>query len=209
MPSAPAVLPACGGTCGNGRNGEKMKICVYCSSSKKLNGKYYAAGLDFGRALARRGHSLIYGGYGEGIMGQVARGVSGCGGKITAVVPRIFDRPDFIYGNCAEIVKTADMRSRKQTMECLADCFAVLPGGIGTLDEMFEACCLNILGELKKPLGILNTAGFYDPLREMMEKCAREGFLNYGNAELRFFDTAEALLDALEASAGGRRTDQS
>lgn len=175
-----------------------MKICVYCSSSKKLNQEYYAVGREFGIRLAQRGHSLVYGGYGSGIMGAVARGVSSCGGKITAVIPRIFDRPDFIYEGCGEVVKTADMRSRKQTMERLADGFAVLPGGIGTLDEMFEACCLNLLGELGKPMGLLNAMGFYDPLREMMEKCRREGFLNYGNSELRFYDSADSLLDALE-----------
>lgn len=180
------------------RRGVTMKICVYCSSSKSLNERYYRLGRGFGRSLARRGHDLVYGGYGSGIMGEVARGVEESGGKITAVIPDIFDSPQFLYGGCHDVVRTADLRERKAAMERLSDGFAVLPGGIGTLDELFEVRCLQILGELHKPLGILNAFGFYAPLAEMMEKCGEEGFLNYGGTPMRFFSDAPSLLSALE-----------
>ncbi len=178
-----------------------MKICVYCSSSKNLDERYYDLGFRFGRSLARRGHELIYGGYGSGIMGEVARGVAQLGGRITAVVPAVFDRPEFVYEGCQTVVKTVDLRERKATMERLSDGFAVLPGGIGTLDELFEVCCLRALGELRKPLGILNAFGFYDPLAEMIRKCEDGGFLNSSGAKVPFFSDADALLSALERVA--------
>lgn len=180
-----------------------MKICVYCSSSSSLAPKYYEAARAFGRLMGERGHSLVYGGYGRGVMGEVARGVYEADGAITAVVPGIFDREGFTFEGCAEVIKTAGMSDRKAEMERLADGFAALPGGIGTFDELFEVLCLRALGELKKPVAVLNAFGYYDPLRHMLEKCRAEGFMNYVKCEpAGFFDSSEALLAALEREAG-------
>ena len=141
-----------------------MRICVYCSSSDGLDSKYYEEGRAFGRELAKRGHSLVYGGYCKGIMAAVAEGVHENGGEITAVVPKVFDREGFTYEGCTRVIKTPDMNSRKKTMEAEAEAIAVLPGGIGTMDEFFEALVLKTIGELDKPMGVLNTGGCYDLL---------------------------------------------
>lgn len=176
-----------------------MNICVYCSSSTSLDPVYFRAGRAFGESLAKRGHTLVYGGYNQGVMGAVAEGAKAAGGEIIAVVPAIFDRPGFTYPGCTRVIKTADMSERKATMERIGDGFAVLPGGIGTFDEFFEAYVLRTLGQLDKPMGILNVNGCYDLLAAFLDRNMQEGFLSAANREgIRFFTDGEALLNALE-----------
>lgn len=180
-----------------------MKICVYCSSSDGLDSKYYEEGRAFGSEMARRGHSLVYGGYCGGIMAAVAEGVYQNGGEITAVVPKVFDRPGFTYEGCTGIIKTPDMNSRKKTMEAEADAIAVLPGGIGTMDEFFEAFVLKTLGELDKPLGVLNTGGCYDLLEQLLAGSVKEGFLSGEYRKYaKFYDDAAAMIDEFEKESG-------
>ena len=175
-----------------------MRICVYCSSSDGLDSKYYEEGRAFGRELAKRGHSLVYGGYCKGIMAAVAEGVHENGGEITAVVPKVFDREGFTYEGCTRVIKTPDMNSRKKTMEAEAKAIAVLPGGIGTMDEFFEALVLKTIGEFDKPVGVLNTAGCYDILVQLLDRSTEDGFLSTSNRECaRFFTDAEFLLTRL------------
>ncbi|MCD7737262.1 MAG: TIGR00730 family Rossman fold protein [Lachnospiraceae bacterium] len=176
-----------------------MRVCVYCASSKHLDQKYLALGYEFGRELALRGHALVYGGYNEGIMGSVAAGVSENGGEIIAVVPRLFDSEEMTYPGCSEVIHTDTISDRKSMMEKLADGFAVLPGGIGTYDEFFGTLCLKMLGELNKPIVILNAFGYYEPLREMLEKNRSEGFLDYGSDDaVEYLADCGAVFDALE-----------
>ena len=180
-----------------------MKICVYCSSSDELDSKYYKEGRAFGRELAKRGHSLVYGGYCKGIMAAVAEGVHENGGEITAVVPKVFDREGFTYEGCTRVIKTPDMNSRKKTMEAEAEAIAVLPGGIGTMDEFFEALVLKTIGEFDKPVGVLNTAGCYDILVQLLDRSTEDGFLSTSNRECaRFFTDADVMLDHLEKESG-------
>ena len=180
-----------------------MRICVYCSSSDGLDSKYYEEGRAFGRELAKRGHSLVYGGYCKGIMAAVAEGVHENGGEITAVVPKVFDREGFTYEGCTRVIKTPDMNSRKKTMEAEADAIAVLPGGIGTMDEFFEALVLKTIGEFDKPVGVLNTAGCYDILVQLLDRSTEDGFLSTSNRECaRFFTDADVMLDHLEKESG-------
>ncbi len=178
-----------------------MKICVYCASSKHLDQKYFDLGYKFGKLLAKRGHTLVYGGYNEGIMGKVAEGVSENGGDIIAVVPKLFDTEDMTYPGCREVFHTDTMSDRKSKMEEIADGFAVLPGGIGTYDEFFGTLCLKMLGEMEKPIAILNAFGYYEPMRRMLEQNQAEGFLGYGAIEdVGYFANCEELLDALDGA---------
>lgn len=176
-----------------------MKICVYCSSASDLAPEFYAAGEAFGRALALRGHTLVYGGYDQGIMGAVAKAAAAGGAPVIAVVPAIFDHEDFIPACCTEVLHVDTMSQRKATMEAQADAFAVLPGGIGTYDEFFEALVLKSLGQLDKPIGIYNVSGCYDLLRSFLDTAGQQGFISAENLALApFFPDAEALLDHLE-----------
>lgn len=180
-----------------------MRICVYCSSSDELDSRCYEEGRAFGREIARRGHSLVYGGYCRGIMAAVAEGVHENGGEITAVVPKVFDIEGFTYEGCTRVIKTTDMNSRKKTMEEQADAIAILPGGIGTMDEFFEALVLITIGELDKPMGILNTGGCYDLLAQLLDKNTEEGFLSREYRECaKFYSDAGVMLDELEKQSG-------
>jgi uncharacterized protein (TIGR00730 family) len=177
-----------------------MKICVYCSAAQGLQPELYEAAEAFGRSLARRGHALVYGGFNEGIMGAVARGTAAEGGEIIAVVPEIFDRPEFTYSGCTRVIHTATMRERKAALEAEADALAVLPGGIGTFDEFFEALVLKTLGQLDKPIGVYNIAGKCAALRALLDASVADGMLSEKNrAAATFYADGEALLDAFEA----------
>lgn len=176
-----------------------MKICVYCSSSINLDPAFYAAGEAFGRALARRGHTLVYGGYGQGIMGAVAKGAAEGGAGIIAVVPAVFDVEGFTAPGCTEILHVDTMAQRKAMMEQTADAFAVLPGGIGTFDELFEVLELKAIGQLQKPLAIYNVKHCYDALDDLLAASEANGFLK-GNARALapLFAEGEQVLDHLE-----------
>lgn len=179
-----------------------MKICVYCSSAQGLAPEFYAAGEAFGRALARRGHALVYGGYNAGVMGAVARGAAAGGAEIVAVVPAIFDRPEFTLPGCARVVHTGTLAERKAAMRAEANAFAVLPGGVGTYDEFFETLTLRTLGQLEKPLAVYDVRGCYAPLAALLAQSEQEGFAREAvRAAAPFFTSGEALLDALEAAA--------
>ncbi len=177
-----------------------MKISVYCASSENLDPEYYAVGEAFGRLLAQRGHSLVYGGYNKGIMCAVARGVYAEHGEVTAVVPKIFDKPGFNFEGCTQVIVTETMHTRKQTMENLCDAFAILPGGIGTFDEFFELYVLKSLGLCNKPMALLNVRGCYDALKTMLERNTADGLMTQTNLSLvKFFERGEDLLNALES----------
>jgi len=157
------------------------------------------AGRAFGTELGRRRHELIYGGYGRGLMGEVARGAYQGGARITAVIPAIFNDNNFIYEGCTRVISTADLRERKKIMQLEADAFAVLPGGVGTYDELFDTLALTTLGELNKPVGVLDVDGFYRPLRLLLDEGAARGFIAAQTADhVSFYTSAAELLDALE-----------
>lgn len=182
-----------------------MKLCVYCSSAQGLAPQLYEEAERFGRSLARRGHTLVYGGFNEGIMGAAARGAAAEGGAIVAVVPRIFDRDGFTYAGCTRVIRTATLRERKAAMEAEADALAVLPGGIGTFDEFFEALVLKTLGQLDKPLGVYNLQGGCDALEALLDASVAGGYLRQsGRDAVRFYTDGEALLADFEAAVAGR-----
>jgi hypothetical protein len=159
-------------------------LCVYCSSSDRLDAKYYAAAEAFGRAMAARGWGLVYGGGKTGLMGAVARAVKSEGGRVIGVIPEFMKAKELAYDGADEIVTVLTMRERKTIMETRADAFVALPGGWGTLEEMMEIITLRSLNVLCKPCVFFNQDGFYDDLLRFFEKMTREQFNKPSHREL-------------------------
>ncbi|QGU06134.1 LOG family protein ORF6 in fasciation locus [Corynebacterium occultum] len=156
---------------------EIRSVAVYCGSRSGFGTGYQAAAEALGSALAKRGIRLVYGGGNIGLMGSVANASLADGGEVVGVIPQsLVDREMAHHGlSSLEVVET--MAQRKTRMENLSDAFVVLPGGAGTLEETFEVLTMMQLGELSGPLALVNTNGFWDPLLQMLEKMAAEGFL--------------------------------
>ncbi len=152
------------------------RICVYCSSSDAVAAGYFAAARETGRLLGQRRGTLVYGGGNIGLMGALARAVHEHGGKVIGVIPEFMREKELAYHLADELVVTGDMRERKAVMESRAEAFVILPGGFGTLEEMFEILTLKQLHRHQKPLIFLNTARFFDPLLELFEHLYREQF---------------------------------
>ncbi len=161
-----------------------MNICVYAASGRELDNIYFEEAYRLGTLMARAGHTLVFGGGCEGLMGACARGVKEAGGRITGIAPRFFDEPGVLFTDCDEFIYTDTMRERKQLMEQMADAFVMLPGGIGTFEEFFEILTLKQLGRHSKPIAILNTAGYYRPMISMLEHTARQHFMSERCLEL-------------------------
>lgn len=176
-----------------------MNICIYGASSELIDRKYILAGEELGRLIAQRGHKLVYGAGGKGMMGAVSRGVKEAGGFVFGVVPEFFTNEEILNLECDEIVRTKTMRERKRIMEDSADAFIVTPGGIGTFEEFFEILTLKQLGRHNKPIAIFNVDGFYDTMLKMLEENIEKKFLREEcRALYPAFDNAEELLIAME-----------
>lgn len=176
-----------------------MKICVYGAASNAIGKTFLDAGHELGEKLAKRGHSLVFGGGNSGMMGAAARGTHDGGGHITGIAPSFFNVDGILYPLNDEIIYTETMRQRKQKMEELSDGFIVSPGGIGTFEEFFEILTLKQLGRLSKPIAILNTDGYYDSLLEMLRHTAETNFMSEKNFSLFFVsDDIDRVLDYIE-----------
>ncbi len=176
-----------------------MKICVYGAASNAIGKTFLDAGHELGEKLAKRGHSLVFGGGNSGMMGAAARGTHDGGGHITGIAPSFFNVDGILYPLNDEIIYTETMRQRKQKMEEMSDGFIVSPGGIGTFEEFFEILTLKQLGRLSKPIAILNTDGYYDSLLEMLRHTAETNFMSEKNFSLFFVsDDIDRVLDYIE-----------
>ncbi len=176
-----------------------MNYCVYGASSASIDDRYILAGEELGGMLAKRGHSVVFGGGASGMMGAVARGVEKAGGELIGVAPTFFDVDGVLFENCTRMIPTKTMRERKQLLEDLSDGFILTPGGIGSFDEFFEILTLKQLGQHEKPIVIFNVAGYFDAMLAMLEKAMDEGFLRRSCADLYFVtDSVEETLDYLE-----------
>ena len=155
-----------------------MNICIYGASSNKLAQIYYTEAYKLGELMAKGGHTLVFGGGQGGLMGACAEGAHAHGGKIIGVAPRFFDAPGILFPHCQQFIYTETMRERKAIMEEQSDAFIVLPGGIGTYEEFFEMLTLKQLGRHGKPMAMLNTNGYYDPMAVMLQNTVDEGFMS-------------------------------
>ena len=177
-----------------------MKLCVFAASSRELAQAYYDAAFELGAELARRGHTMVFGGGTSGLMGAAARGVSSEGGGLIGVAPRFFDEPGILYEHCSELLFTETMSERKKLMEDLSDGFITLPGGIGTFEEFFEALTLKQLGRHAKAMAVLNVCGYYDSMEAMLQRAVDERFFPPDGHELyAIFDSVPRLMDYVEA----------
>lgn len=177
-----------------------MQICIYGASSNTIDERYIRAVEALGRAMAQRGHGLVFGGGAQGLMGAAARGMTEGGGQITGVAPRFFDVDGILYQDCTTLIYTDTMRERKAIMEERADAFVMTPGGIGTFEEFFEVLTLRQLGRHNKPIAVLNLNHYYDPMQTMLENAIAQNFMKPACRQLyAMFDNPEALLDYLES----------
>lgn len=176
-----------------------MKVCVYGASSNTIDPDYIMAGEELGRILGEHGHTLIYGGGATGLMGAVSRGVFEKSGEVIGVSPKFFDIDGILEKRCTQMVLTDTMRERKDYMEQTADAFIVTPGGIGTFEEFFETYTLRQLGQLPKPIALLNTNGYYDLLLQLLYDTATKGFMAKTFVDqLLVCDTPEEVIKQLE-----------
>jgi hypothetical protein len=152
-------------------------ICVYCGSADGLQTKYLQAAWKTGRAIAQAGFSLVYGAGKTGLMGAVADGALHAGGDVIGIIPQNLNKSKLVHANLTRLEVVPDIHQRKARMSSLADAFIALPGGYGTLDELFEALTWAQLGLHFKPVGLLNTLRYYDPLLQMIDKARKEGFI--------------------------------
>ena len=182
-----------------------MRICVYGAASPTIDPEYIQKVEALGREMAKRGHGLVFGGGGNGLMGAAARGVRDGGGHIIGVIPKFFDQENVeeICDFCDELIQPDTMRQRKQIMEDHADAFIVVPGGIGTFEEFFEILTLKQLCRHNKPIALYNVRGYYDELNRMMEAAMAKNFVRENCAELYITtDDPEALLRYIETPVG-------
>ena len=154
-----------------------QSICVFCGSRPGTDPAYVEAARALGRLLAQQRITLIFGGGATGMMGALADAVLAAGGRAVGVIPESMNVPNVVHEGLNELIITPTMYSRKVRMFKLADAFITLPGGLGTLDELFEALTLSQLGYELKPIGLLNVAGYYDPLMELIEHAVQAGFI--------------------------------
>ena len=159
-------------------------LCVYCSSSDRLDPKYYAAADELGRAMVAHGWGLVYGGGRVGMMGAIARSVKSAGGSVVGVIPEFMVAKELAYNDADELIRVQTMRERKAAMEQRAAAFVALPGGWGTLEEILEIITLRQLDVLRKPCIFLNQDGFYDELLALFHKMIDGRFNRPSNLEL-------------------------
>jgi uncharacterized protein (TIGR00730 family) len=152
-------------------------ICVYCGSANRASRKFYLAARWMGETLARRGLTLIYGGGRTGLMGALADSVLENGGQVIGVIVESMNTPELAHTHLTRMEVTATIHQRKARMYALADGYIALPGGYGTLDELFETLTWAQIGEHHKPVGLLNVDGYYDPLLEMLDRAVVDKFL--------------------------------
>ena len=175
---------------------EIKNVCVFCASAMGARAEYAADAEELGRTLAARGIGLIYGGAKVGLMGVVADATLNAGGRVVGVIPQLLVDHEVAHQGVTELHIVKTMHERKSLMGELADGFIILPGGLGTFEELFEVLAWQTLRIHDKNVVLLNTAGFYDPLLAFLDHCVREGTMNAAKREIVLI--AKKVDEALE-----------
>jgi uncharacterized protein (TIGR00730 family) len=165
------------------------RICVYCGSSPGRDPCYAEAAQELAQALVDRNLGLVYGGAEVGLMGVVADAVLAAGGEVIGVIPRALEAKEVAHKRLTELRTVGSMHERKALMVELSDGFIALPGGLGTLDELFEVLTWAQLGLHGKPCGLLNVLGYYDALTKFLEHAVHEQFVRGSHREMLLVDT--------------------
>lgn len=173
-------------------------VCVFCASNRGSNAEYERVAAEFGALLAARGLDLVYGGANVGLMRCVAEAAMAGGSMVTGVITEFLAGRELAQSGLAKMLTVSTMQERKATMERLSDGFVVLPGGFGTMDEMFEILSGGQLGFHKKPLVVLNINGFYNHLKAQLEFMVSEKMLLPQHAAMvQLADTPSEAIDQL------------
>lgn len=176
------------------------RVTVFCGSSLGSDSIYQETAKQLGQALAKREIGLVYGGAKVGLMGAVADGILSAGGSAIGVLPRFLQEKELAHEGLTELILVESMHERKSKMNELSDGVIALPGGYGTLEELFEMLTWAQLGLHKKPVALLNTDGFYDPLKALVQGMVDKQFLKQINQQmLLIHDNLELLLDSMHA----------
>ncbi|MBS2013578.1 MAG: TIGR00730 family Rossman fold protein [Deltaproteobacteria bacterium] len=179
---------------------EVKRVCVFCGSRPGTDPAFLDAAAAMGKAIASRGMTLVYGGAKVGLMGAVAAGALGAGGKVVGILPKSLVSKEIAHDGLTELFLTESMHERKERMILLSDAFVSLPGGFGTYDELFEVLTLAQIGLHDKPQGLLNVNGFFEPLVKLLDHTIAASFAAPQHASLYVVDTTpEALLDRIVA----------
>jgi len=186
-----------------------FSVCVYCGSRSGQRPEYLGLARDLGAAIGRRGWRLVYGGGRAGLMGAVADAALAHGAPVVGVIPESLMRLEVGHSGLTELHVVDTMHQRKQQMAECADAFIAMPGGIGTFEELFEVWTWRHLGYHDRPIGLLDTAGYWQPLLEFLGRSCAEGFMDAKQmAMLHTSDNVESLLDLMaETTTSGRPVD--
>ncbi|NQW09483.1 MAG: TIGR00730 family Rossman fold protein [Alphaproteobacteria bacterium] len=174
------------------------RICVFCGSSSRVDQRYKRAATDLGTLIAQAGCDLVYGGGKVGLMGLLADAALSAGGKVVGVIPSFLRDLEVGHGGATELIVTDSMHSRKREMYERSDAFVTLPGGLGTLDETLEVLTWTQLNLSAKPVVLVDIAGYWQPLIDLIDHTVREGFARPENrAMLTVVDRVEDVLPTL------------
>ena len=175
-----------------------MRVCIFASSSSRINSDYADAASELGLLLSRAGTEVVFGGGGIGLMGRLADTIIENKGTITGVIPSFMKDQGWDHSDVNEMIITSDMGERKKQMFAMADAIVALPGGVGTLEELTEAITLKQLGLFRGPVIILNTLDFYKSLIDFFEHMVSENFLRYEHKAIwEIADTPEEVMTLL------------
>ncbi len=182
-----------------------MRICVYAASSAQVAPDFKAAAFALGQAIAGDGHSLVYGGGSQGLMGAVADGALSKHGEVIGILPRFMADLEWGHPGLTHLDLVEDMRERKHKLLTGSDAVIALPGGCGTLEELFEAMTLKRLGIYFNPIVLVNTRNFYAPLDAFMQQVIEEKFMNLEHAAMwSLVDAVEEVLPKIKATPAWR-----
>jgi uncharacterized protein (TIGR00730 family) len=178
-----------------------MRICVYAASSQQSDAVYRDSAFRLGQLLASSGSTVVYGGGSTGSMGAIANGALSAGGQVVGILPRFMADLEWGHPGLTKLELVEDMRERKHKLLADSDAVVALPGGCGTLEELFEAITLKRLGLYFNPIVLLNTKQFYTPLQSFMQQVIAERFMNTGHAAMwSLVDAPEQVLPEIRAT---------
>ena len=179
-----------------------MNLLVYCGSRSGTNGAYTQAARDLAHALVARDIGLVFGGGAVGMMGEIARTMLAEGGRVIGIIPTFLRTEEVALETCTELIEVPSMHARKLLMMERSHAILAIPGGFGTMDELFEAVTWRQIGLHNKPIGLWNVAGYYDHLSSMVDRMLGDGFVSpQTHGLLRIDDALLPMLEYLEANA--------
>lgn len=180
-----------------------FSLCVYCGSRDGLRPEFAAIAAEVGQWIGQHGGQLVYGGGNNGLMGVLADATLAAGGRVVGVIPQALVEREWAKRDCTELHIVDNMHERKRMMAERADAFLALPGGIGTFEEFFEAWTWRQLGYHDKPIGLLDSAGYYQPLLAFLKQSVQQGFMSDWQLDLLTVEAQPALLLAQLVQAAG------